>query len=52
MILQAKILDWENPDLVVITGDMVSGYSWNGQENWYQQFHKMYISPMKERSIP
>ena len=25
----SDILDWEKPDLVVVTGDVVSGFAWN-----------------------
>lgn len=26
-----KILDKEKPDLVIITGDLVSGFAWDGE---------------------
>jgi hypothetical protein len=26
----AEILDYEKPDLVILTGDVVSGYAWDG----------------------
>ena len=26
------LIDWEQPDLAVMTGDMVSGYAWDGKE--------------------
>ena len=30
-----EILDYEKPDFVVITGDLVSGYAWDGKtKNW------------------
>lgn len=50
--LQSQLLDLENPDLVVITGDMVSGYAWDGREQWYAQQHARYIQPMQKRGIP
>lgn len=30
-----NILEWEKPDMVVVTGDCVSGYAWNGTKGWY-----------------
>ena len=27
--LISDVLDWEKPDLVVVTGDVVSGYAWD-----------------------
>lgn len=29
------IMEKEDPDLVVITGDAVTGSSWDGTEGWY-----------------
>jgi predicted MPP superfamily phosphohydrolase len=29
--IMEEILDDEKPDLVVITGDLVSGYAWDGK---------------------
>ncbi|CAG9332305.1 unnamed protein product [Blepharisma stoltei] len=52
MKLQSTILGFEKPDMVVITGDMVSGYSWNGELGWYKEYHKMVIQPMKDHNIP
>lgn len=28
------LMDWEKPDMVVLTGDMVSGYAWDKTEGW------------------
>ena len=50
--LQSQLLDLENPDLVIITGDMVSGYAWDGSESWYSPLHYRYTQPMRTRSIP
>ncbi len=45
---QELILDWEKPDLVVLTGDSVSGdIRVNLEDNW-----KMMIEPMRKRNIP
>jgi hypothetical protein len=32
-----NLIDWEKPDLAVLTGDMVSGYAWDHTEGWYQK---------------
>jgi hypothetical protein len=29
--IQTKILEIEKPDLVILTGDCISGYAWNGK---------------------
>jgi len=32
-----KLIDWESPDIAILTGDMVSGYAWDGKtEGWYE----------------
>lgn len=46
--LIADVLEAEKPDLAVITGDVVSGYAWDGKtENWaalqYQNMTKVLI---------
>lgn len=28
--LMKSLIHWENPDMAVLTGDMVSGYAWDG----------------------
>lgn len=28
-ILMRKLIEWEQPDLAILTGDMVSGYEWD-----------------------
>lgn len=50
--LQSQLLDSEKPDLVVLTGDMVSGYAWDGSKSWYAQLHARYIQPMRKRAVP
>ncbi len=35
--LMKNLIDWEKPDLAVLTGDMVSGYAWDHSEGWYQK---------------
>lgn len=31
MKLQQKLIEWVKPDLTVLTGDMISGYGWDGK---------------------
>jgi hypothetical protein len=33
--VQEFILEEEDPDLVVMTGDSVSGYAWHGEKGWF-----------------
>jgi hypothetical protein len=51
-LLVADLLDWEKPDLAVITGDLVSGYMWKGQHAWFQSFHSQFVLPLEARNIP
>jgi predicted MPP superfamily phosphohydrolase len=32
-----NLIDWEKPDLAILTGDMVSGYAWDHSEGWYEK---------------
>mmetsp|Transcript_23802 Transcript_23802/g.42103 ORF Transcript_23802/g.42103 Transcript_23802/m.42103 type:complete len:373 (-) Transcript_23802:1496-2614(-) len=51
-LLVADLLDWEKPDLVVITGDLVSGYRWQGQDHWFESLHAKFVQPLEARNIP
>jgi hypothetical protein len=31
-----NLIDWEKPDLAILTGDMVSGYAWDNTDGWYK----------------
>ena len=50
--LMNKILDAEIPDLVVLSGDIISGYSWNGQQGWFSNLWNKIVTPMIKRNIP
>ena len=50
--LQEKLLKWETPDLVVITGDIVSGYAWPWTSNWYQNSYDKFIKPFTASNTP
>lgn len=47
--LQDWVIQEEDPDLIVLTGDMVSGYAWPGTAHWYAQQHAQYTAPMQKR---
>ena len=34
-VLEAELAEGRRVDLVALSGDMVSGYAWNGSEAWY-----------------
>lgn len=50
--LMEKMLDIEQPDLVVLTGDMVSGYAWDGTRGWYFKHWAKWTSPFMKKRIP
>ena len=33
--VQGRLLDLEHPDIVIFSGDQVSGYAWPGQQRWF-----------------
>src|SRR5690606_10477651 len=46
------ILDKEKPNLVILTGDIVSGYAYNNKsKNWFKNLWNKIIEPMKKREI-
>ncbi len=52
-ILTERLLNMTNPDLVVITGDSVSGYAWDGLNNtFYSDCWEMWTSPLTKLGIP
>jgi len=50
-IVQDTILGLENPDLVILTGDSVSGYSWDNSAGWYAKIWARVISSMVKHNI-
>jgi len=51
-VVQDTILATERPDLVIITGDLVSGYEWDGREpGWFQKRWKKLVAPMIKHNI-
>ncbi len=39
MLLQviASVLEFEKPDFVALSGDMVSGFAWDGRKGWFEE---------------
>lgn len=37
------VLELEKPDLVVLTGDLVSGYMWDGTQDWFKDRWQSHI---------
>jgi hypothetical protein len=44
--VQWPVLLAEDPDLIVITGDAVSGYSWDGESGWFADVYAGVVDPM------
>lgn len=47
-----NILSYTNPDLVVVTGDLVSGYSYSGGNHFFQDCHEKFVQPFRDLKIP
>jgi 3',5'-cyclic AMP phosphodiesterase CpdA len=51
--LVESLIKQSNPDLIVITGDAVSGYSWNGKEKgFYAKHWRKWTKPMRRLKKP
>ena len=47
------VLQHEKPDLIVLTGDMVSGYAWDGITSpWFAPLYEKMTSVLEEFDIP
>ena len=46
-----NILDEEKPDLVVLSGDIISGYTWNGKAGWFESLWDYIVEPIITRNI-
>jgi hypothetical protein len=52
LAVQGTILTNEKPDLMIITGDLVSGYMWNGRDkDWFYHHWRQLVEPMIVRNI-
>jgi hypothetical protein len=49
--LQEKLINHVKPDLVVITGDAVSGYAWDKSDTFYQNCWKKWTNPMLKTKV-
>ena len=43
MALISELIEWEKPDLVVVTGDLASGYAYNGEKDWFENLHDKFV---------
>lgn len=52
-ILIEKLINYSQPDLVVVTGDSVSGYSWDGlNQSFYSKCWDFWTYPMRKLKVP
>ena len=50
--IHRKLLDYINPDLVVNTGDLISGYAWDKKEkDFYYKNWKRYTDLYQEKKL-
>jgi len=49
--VQETILKLENPDVVIMTGDSVSGYAWNKSQGWFADRWNDLTIPMRKLGI-
>jgi len=50
---QEKIIEEENPDFVMLSGDMISAYEWDFlNEETYKKTWNLFTEPMRKRNIP
>lgn len=45
LIVMNNTINEIKPDIVIITGDIVSGYAWNGKNGWTENLWKKYGQP-------
>eukprot|EP00823_Brevimastigomonas_motovehiculus_P002434 TRINITY_DN148_c1_g1_i1.p1 TRINITY_DN148_c1_g1~~TRINITY_DN148_c1_g1_i1.p1 ORF type:complete len:365 (-),score=102.22 TRINITY_DN148_c1_g1_i1:219-1313(-) len=50
--LIVSLLKWEQPDFVMMTGDMVSGWYGGGKPFWMETYWPKIVAPMIEAKIP
>lgn len=50
--IQSDILDWEQPDLVVFTGDMIMYSNNTPVDGWMRSKWEKFVEPMVNRGIP
>ena len=48
-----QLIDWETPDMAILTGDMVSGYAWDGKSSgWYEQQWGKWTQALIDKELP
>lgn len=50
--VQRRILAKEQPDLVILTGDQVSGYAWDGRKGWFAKQWTNVVAELHAAGIP
>lgn len=50
--VQRAVLEAEKPDLVVLSGDMVSGYAWDRRNGWFEKRWKQLTEVLIELGYP
>ncbi|CAL8463973.1 g3508 [Coccomyxa elongata] len=48
----ANLLSYEQPDLAVLSGDMVSGFAWDGTNGWFEKRFRQLIKPIAAAGVP
>ena len=47
-----NLTSYEDPDLITLSGDFVSGYAYNGTKGWFKDTFDYGISPIIDSNIP
>ena len=50
--VQRRILEKEQPDLVVLSGDQVSGYAWDYRDGWFARQWANVVAEIEAAGIP
>lgn len=50
--VQRVVLEKERPDLVVLSGDQVSGYSWDSRDGWFARQWANVVAEIEAAGIP
>jgi len=51
-MIHRKLIEMSKPDLVVITGDSISGYEWDDTIGWFAKLWKRFTKPYEDLKIP
>ena len=50
--IHERMVDLVKPDLVVNTGDAISGYAWNGKKGFYERNWKRFTEVYRQKNVP